>query len=169
MYVKIPELNITPNQRQELIQCFYDNHKYASTYISEKGTDTTLTILTDIPDSPDVINKLIEKIAPEYYFTYVFLGNNGCISPHVDDTRQAVITFPLIVDDTPTTFIDENEYDKIDDALYYDDYQTVIWNTKHWHKVLPSEKFRLFFQIELKQDSPYDFYIRQLKAGNLLR
>lgn len=169
MYVKIPELNITSEQRQQLIDCFYSNQEYASAYISKKGTDTTLTILTDIPDVPLIINTLIENILPEHYFTYVFLGNNGNIFPHVDDTRQAVITFPLIVDDTPTTFIDEHDYNKVDGELYYDDYQTVIWNTKHCHKVSSSEKFRLFFQIELKQGNPYDFYVTQLKNGNLLR
>lgn len=169
MYVKIPELNITENQRQELIDCFYDNQNNTTTYISEKGTDTTLTILTDVDNPPEILQQLIKKISPEHYFTFVFLGNNGNIFPHVDDTRQAVITFPLIVDDTPTTFIDEHDYDKVDGELYYNDYQTVLWNTKHWHKVVHAEQFRLFFQIELAQENTYEFYVNQLESGCLLR
>lgn len=167
MYIKTPELNITEEERKELIQCFYDNEHNKTTYISKKGTDTTLTILTEVDTVPSIMQKLIDKIPKKYYHTFVFLGNNGSISPHVDDTRQAVITFPLITDDTPTSFIEEKDYDSIVDELFYNDNQTVLWNTKAWHKVVAADQFRLFFQIELNPDNTYEDYEALYKEGKL--
>lgn len=168
MYVKVPELNISDDQCQALIKCFDDNIHNKTTYVAQNGIDTTLTILTELDNTNEIVNYLINRISKKYYFSFVFLGNKGNITPHKDDDRQAVITFPLITNDTPTSFLQEDNHDTVINELYYNTNEAVMWNTKIWHKVLPTDQFRLFFQIELKRDNSYEFYYNELMSGNLI-
>lgn len=165
-YIKIPSLKLKEDETQALIKCFNENQHNKYIYYSEKGTDTSLEIINKIDNPPEILTRLINCIPSGYFWDLAFLGNYGSIFPHVDDTRQAVISWPLIYEGTPTTFINSEDTEVITE-LYYEDNIPALWNTKFWHKVSKASGFRLFFQIELHQSNNYQFYYDLHKNKNL--
>lgn len=169
-FVKTPELTLSLAEKKALTDCFFRNYSNAYHYVAENGNPTGLTIINKISEPCEEVSKLVGKIPSEYFWDFAFLGNYGDISLHVDDTRQAVISWPLIYEGTPTTFTcDEFPHHDVITELEYHDNIPAIWNTKKWHLVKPSNGFRLFFQIELHQRHDYAFYENLYRSGELLR
>lgn len=165
-YIKIPSLKLKEDETQALIKCFNENQHNKYTYYSKRGTDTSLEIINKVDNPPTILTRLVNSIPSGYFWDFAFLGNYGSIFPHVDDTRQAVISWPLIYEGTPTTFINSEDTEVITD-LYYEDNIPALWNTKFWHKVNKASGFRLFFQIELHQSNNYQYYYDLYKSKKL--
>jgi hypothetical protein len=162
-WLKLPELRLTDNQKELLLTYFLDNEHLCYEHLSTKtGIPTGLKILRDtVPNSPEM-EELNQKINPAFFKAGYYLGNRG-VGKHTDGMRTCAILFELQnPDHIGTTF----HWGDDTEILQYDD--TYMINVKHEHSVQDTDTFRIFYQIELRDENSFEFYVDQYTKGNLL-
>lgn len=157
------ELALDLSTKDRLLDYFYSNEHLCYEHLSTKtGSPTGLRILRDVVENSKEMNQLNNRINPEFFKAGYYLGNLG-VGRHTDGMRTTAILFELSnPENIGTTF----HWDNHDETLLYD--APCMINVKHEHSVQDSESFRLFYQIELKDENRFEFYVDQHHQGNLL-
>lgn len=143
-----------------LLDIFYKNREQERTYYNVQGDEAQPISLLDLNND---IHPYIQQLHDK--FNYVrdgyYLVSSG-YHPHIDDRRTCVITFTLKNDyDVPLKFYEPD--DSVDMS------QPFIWNTAVLHGADNSVAERIFYQIELEDDKPYEFYYEELINSSLIR
>jgi hypothetical protein len=144
---------------KEKLLKIYEQHKdRIKTYINREGGTSPIGVLL-FDEKPDYILEMENKV--NYLHNSYYLISSG-YHPHVDDTRQCVISFELQNEhNIPLKFYEPEE------EVYHDG--PIMWNTSVWHGSDPSPTPRIFYQIELKDDKTFDFYLREYMSDNLFK
>lgn len=149
--------------KQLLLDIFYDNRDLERTYHNVRdGKEQPISLMNPGDNHPYII-ELQDKF--NYVRNGYFLVSSG-YHPHVDDRRQCVISFELKNDHgVPMVFFDQsdNVIDTVDMSLPF------IWNTQARHGSFDSPSERIFYQIELEDTRPYDFYYKEHMNNQLLK
>jgi hypothetical protein len=75
--------------------------------------------------------------------------------PHIDDTRQCIISFELQNEhNVPLKFYDPDE------EVYHNG--PIMWNTTKLHGSDSSPSERIFYQIELQDNNTFEYYYENL-------
>lgn len=143
--------------RQKLLDIFYANEQYERIYYNKsEGKAQPITLLN--PSSKDYCKELESKF--KYVRDSYYLTSSG-YSPHIDDRRQCIISFELKNDhQVPLKFYDPEE------EVFHT--TAIMWNTTLLHGSDDSPSKRIFFQIELEDDKPFEFYRRKYLENELL-
>lgn len=161
--IHIPELQLDVNQRLSMLH-FYHVHleTHGKEYITSKGTPSGMFVVNEFEPSP-LITALNQSVPNELFKESAFLSNRG-IGQHRDATRQAVISFEIFnVDNIPMNVYIDNEVRPI---IYMG--RTFLWNPQVQHGVDPCKNLRIFYQIELLDTYPFEYYRDLYYAGQLL-
>lgn len=162
-WCKIQEMALDDSTRSKLLQYFLNNEHLCHEHMSTKsGKPTGLKILRDVVENSDEMQQLNDRINPDFFKAGYYLGNVG-VGRHTDGMRTAAILFEL---DNPAHVGTTFHWEDHEETLQYD--APYMINVKHEHSVADTASFRIFYQIELKDENGFDFYVDQYHKGNLL-
>lgn len=95
----------------------------------------------------------------KYSATSLFVASSG-YHPHIDDRRTCVASFEVINEHgVPLKFYDPDEE--------ANNTNPIIWNTAILHGSEKSPSERVFFQVEMEDDKPFEFYLRKYLEDEL--
>tara|TARA_B000000565_G_scaffold253132_1_gene229282 strand:- start:3 stop:488 length:486 start_codon:yes stop_codon:yes gene_type:complete len=157
IFVKLPHLNLTEQERNELCQLSH-SVDYAE-FLDKNGNHDGNYIAKD-PNLPNWVNEKFRNIL-KHSKRIIFLKNKGTII-HTDENRKCSLTFPLNDSNVPTNFyLDEYVVTKL-----YHDGNTYLQNNEITHSVDWQDEWRYFLQISFKY--PYREISRILCESNVL-
>jgi hypothetical protein len=137
--------------KQKLLDIFNNNKDTIHTYTNKRGDDQPIGILL-FDKKPDYL-KHLESLFNRVHNSY-FLRSSG-YHPHIDDTRQCVISFEVQNDhNVPLKFYDPDE------EVYHNG--PIMWNTAKLHGSESSPSERIFYQIELEDSNTFEYYYENL-------
>tara|TARA_A100001391_G_scaffold137070_1_gene95720 strand:- start:182 stop:649 length:468 start_codon:yes stop_codon:yes gene_type:complete len=144
--------------KQKLLN-IYDNYKYKiKTYTNKAGDDQPIGILS-FDEKPQYIQFLENKF--NFLHNSYYLISSG-YHPHIDDTRQCIVSFEIQNHhNIPLKFYEPEE------EVYHNG--PIMWNTAVLHGSDPSPTERIFYQVELKDNNTFDYYVEQYKNNKLLK
>lgn len=138
IFVKLPHLNLTEQERNELFS-IQEKLDYTEFNTPEDKPDGNCLILT--PDLPLWFYQKFNDILL-HAMQVLFLKNKGTII-HTDVNRKCSLTFPLSDSNVPTNFyLDEYVVTKL-----YHDGNTYLQNNEVTHSVDWQDEWRYFLQI----------------------
>lgn len=144
--------------KQSLLENFNSQREqHQRVYRNERDGEVQPITLLNPPDKAPMIEleKKFKWVRDSYY-----LVSSG-YHPHIDDRRQCIISFELQNEhNVPLKFYDPDE------EVYHT--HPIMWNTTVLHGSEPSPTERIFFQIELEDDKPFEFYKRKYLENELL-
>ncbi len=141
--------------RQQLLDVFNNYRKdHERIYSNESGDQPISLLAPPVKGYCEQLERKFNYVRDSYY-----LVSSG-YHPHIDDRRQCIISFELKNDhQIPLKFYDPDE------EVFHK--QPVMWNTTILHGSDPSPSERIFFQIELEDDKPFEFYLKKYQNDEL--
>lgn len=153
-YIKIP----IQYDKKTLHQIYDENKNNIKIYVNKKGDNQPIGILS-FDKKPNYILEIENKF--NFVHNSYFLISSG-YHPHRDDTRQCVISFEILnKHQVPLKFYDPEE------EVYHDN--PIMWNTQELHGSENSPSNRIFYQVELKDNQNFKYYVNQYHENNLLK
>lgn len=153
-YIKIP----IEYDKKTLHQIYDENKNDIKIYVNKKGDNQPIGILS-FDNKPNYILEIENKF--NFVHNSYFLISSG-YHPHRDDTRQCVISFEILnKHQVPLKFYDPEE------EVYHDN--PIMWNTQELHGSENSPSNRIFYQVELKDNQNFKYYVNQYHENNLLK
>ena len=144
--------------KQKLLDIYHEYKHLTKTYINRKGDDQPIGVLL-FDEKPEYILEMESKF--NYFHNSYYLISSG-YHPHIDDTRQCIVSFELQNEhQVPLKFYEPEE------EVYHTG--PIMWNTALLHGSEPSPTPRIFYQLELKDDQPFEFYLREYMDDNLFK
>ena len=153
-YIKIP----IPYNKKILYEIYNQNKNNVKTYVNKEGDDQPIGILS-FGNKPNYILEMENKF--NFFDNSYFLISSG-YHPHRDDTRQCIISFEVLnKHQVPLKFYNPEE------EVYHDN--PIMWNTQELHGSDDSPSDRIFYQVQLKNDQNFQYYMDQYNQNNLLK
>lgn len=164
LYIHIPELIISEDQKNQLLHLYYEQkHKLGHTYVSKTGKPQELTLVGGF-DNPAFLMDIVKPIPNNYIDAWYFLSNFG-VNAHIDDNRQCILSYEIQnYENIPLSFFDN----QTEIEVHYKANTPILWNTQFMHGSKISLTERIFFQIEMKRNNSFEFYLNQYKNGKLI-
>ena len=159
-YAKMSGINC---DREKLMDIFHE-HKHRTNYYVSNSEEMPVSSITwaDV-EKPDYIKELESNF--NFFYQSYFIMSSG-YWPHVDDTRQCLISFEIQNENNvPLKFYDPDE-----EAIHPDPKNgAIMWNPQALHGSESSPTQRIFYQIELEDDKPFEFYVEKYINEELLK
>jgi LmbE family N-acetylglucosaminyl deacetylase len=153
-HIEIPELILDSNHKHELLSHFREMEGD----VLPNGVDGLHFL--DLVDIPDCLQRIINKINPDYFRMIYYCTSNSDIEKHTDHSRSSAIFLEVVNKDrVPTSYHDGDTHCDIPTLMY-------TWK-EHWVNN-PNNTFRLFVHIDLNRDLRFDDYVREYNNGNLI-
>jgi hypothetical protein len=153
-YIKIP----IQYDKKTLHQIYDENKNNVKVYVNKKGNNQPIGILS-FKNKPNYLLEIENKF--NFVHNSYFLISGG-YHPHKDDSRQCIISFEVLnIHKVPLKFYDPEE------EIYHDN--PIMWNTQELHGSENSPSDRIFYQVELKDDQSFQYYVNQYHENNLLK
>ena len=163
IYFEVPELNLTKDHVEELLNLYNSEEGLGYYYSNDKGMLTDLLVVWGYDK-----NLLIQSLENKFYSGYLdgsyFVSNYGS-TEHQDDNRKCVISVEIQNEhNIPVTWrLNNIEYD-----LYYNNKAVAIDVTQR-HSSRTSPTKRIFFQFHLNEKHSFAEYKELYQSGRLLR
>lgn len=159
--IKIPELNLTEEQRLELRSYYQSIEQFDWGYADQHGRrDGNLVNTTFKPEDVPFVHRWQQDLAVPCAVYFLSQAPGSKILPHADEKRFSVINFPVTnVDEVPTDWYIDYNYDLPHESqppVFQTRYrnETYLLNTLAWHGLdNRSAQKRLFLQFHL-----FDYY-----------
>lgn len=151
------EIDIDFSKKSLLKNFTSQREQHQRVYYNQKEREPQPIYLLNPPNKTPMIEleKRFNWVRDSYY-----LVSSG-YHPHIDDRRQCIISFELQnKHNVPLKFYEPDE------EVYHN--KPIMWNTTVLHGSEPSPAERIFFQIELEDDKPFEFYKRKYLDNELL-
>jgi len=153
-YIEIDDIDW---DKGKLLDIYHQYESQIKTYINKHGDGQPIGVLL-FDEKPDYLLEMESKF--KYIHNSYYLVSSG-YHPHIDDTRQCIISFELQNEyQVPLKF-----YDPVEEVFHTG---PIMWNTALLHGSEPSPTPRIFYQVELKDDQPFEFYLRKYLNDELL-
>lgn len=151
------------------IDCDYDKEKLSMIWSEHKDNAYIYHNKKDNEPEPVKILPLSKLEIPyvkelqnkfKYAAKSLFVASSG-YHPHIDEGRTCVVSFEVINQHkVPLKFYDPDEE--------ADNTKPILWNTSTLHGSEESPSERVFFQIIMETDKPYEFYLKKYLENELL-
>lgn len=141
---------------QKLKDIYHSYSHLIKTYVNRKGDDQPIGVLL-FDEKPEYIRKF-ESRFPYLHNSYYLISSG--YHPHIDDTRQCILSFEIYNEhNVPLKFYEPEE------EVYH--HSPILWNTAVLHGSDPSPTPRVFYQVEMKDDQPFEFYLKKYMEDKL--
>jgi len=151
------------------IDCDYDKAKLSTIWLENKDDAYVYHNEKDNEAQPVRILPLSKLEIPyvkelqnkfKYAEKSLFVASSG-YHPHIDDNRTCVVSFEVVnKHKVPLKFYDPDEE--------ADNTNPILWNTATLHGSEKSPSERVFFQIVMESNKPFEFYLKKYLDNELL-